>query len=84
MPDFDWGVIWYAAPYMLQGTVVTLEISFCALIVGTMVGIVCGLISVSDMAVPKAFVRAYVYFVRGTPALVQIFLVYFALPRIGF
>ena len=28
--------------------------------------------------------RAYVYFVRGTPALVQIFLVYFALPRIGF
>jgi His/Glu/Gln/Arg/opine family amino acid ABC transporter permease subunit len=84
MPDFDWGVIWYAAPYMLQGTVVTLEISFCALIVGTIVGIVCGLVSVSDMAIPKAFVRAYVYFVRGTPALVQIFLVYFALPRIGF
>src|SRR5580698_4070277 len=83
MPDFDWGVIWYAAPYMLQGTVVTLEISFCALIVGTIVGIVCGLVSVSDMAIPKAFVRAYVYFVRGTPALVQIFLVYFALPRIG-
>ena len=84
MPDFDWGIIWYAAPYMLQGTVVTLEISFCALIVGTIVGIVCGLVSVSDMAIPKAFVRAYVYFVRGTPALVQIFLVYFALPRIGF
>src|ERR1700757_2553056 len=83
MPDFDWGVIWYAAPYMLQGAVVTLEISICALIVGTVVGIVCGLISVSDMAIPKAVVRAYVYFVRGTPALVQIFLVYFALPRFG-
>jgi len=83
MPDFDWGVIWYAAPYMLQGTVVTLEISFCALIVGTIVGIVCGLVSVSDMAIPKAFVRAYVYFVRGTPALVQVFLVYFALPQFG-
>ena len=38
----------------------------------------------SDLAVPKAIVRGYVYFVRGTPALVQIFLVYFALPRIGF
>src|SRR6201981_1679328 len=83
MPAFDWGVIWYAAPYMLQGAVVTLEISICALIVGTLVGIVCGLISVSDMAIPKALVRAYVYFVRGTPALVQIFLVYFALPRFG-
>ena len=83
MPDFDWGVIWYAAPYMLQGAVVTLEISICALILATAVGIVCGLISVSDMAIAKALVRAYVYFVRGTPALVQIFLIYFALPRFG-
>jgi His/Glu/Gln/Arg/opine family amino acid ABC transporter permease subunit len=84
MPDFDWGVMWYAAPYMLQGAVVTLEISICAMAVGTVVGLICGLISVSDLAIPKAIVRAYVYFVRGTPALVQIFLVYFALPRIGF
>src|ERR1700749_1158910 len=83
MPDFDWGVIWYAAPYMLQGAVVTLEISICAMAVGTVVGLICGLISVSDLAIPKAIVRAYVYFVRGTPALVQIFLVYFALPRFG-
>jgi His/Glu/Gln/Arg/opine family amino acid ABC transporter permease subunit len=83
MPDFDWGVIWYAAPYMLQGAVVTLEISICALILATVVGIVCGLVSVSDMKIAKALVRAYVYFVRGTPALVQIFLIYFALPRFG-
>ena len=73
MPDFDWAVLGYAAPYMLQGAVVTLEISICALVLGTVVGLVCGLLSVSDLAVPKAFVRAYVYFVRGTPALVQIF-----------
>ena len=84
MVGFDWSVIWYAAPYMVRGAVVTLEISFWALVVGTMVGLVCGLISVSDLKIPKAIVRAYVYFVRGTPALVQIFLVYFALPRIGF
>lgn len=84
MPDFDWGVLWYAAPYMLQGAVITLEVSVCALILGTIVGLICGLISVSDLAIPKAVVRAYVYFVRGTPALVQIFLIYFALPRVGF
>ena len=84
MVGFDWSVIWYAAPYMVRGAVVTLEISFWALVVGTLVGVICGLISVSDLRFPKAIVRAYVYFVRGTPALVQIFLVYFALPRIGF
>jgi polar amino acid transport system permease protein len=83
MVGFDWAVVWYAVPYLLQGALVTLEISICAMAAGTVVGIGCGLVSVSGRTVLKAFVRAYVYFVRGTPALVQIFLIYFALPRIG-
>ena len=84
MGSFDWGSVWYAIPYMTRGAVVTLEISFCAMAVATVVGLIMGLISVSDLSVLKGLVRGYVYFVRGTPALVQIFLVYFALPRIGF
>jgi polar amino acid transport system permease protein len=83
MGSFDWGAIWDAVPYMLQGTLVTLEISACAMVLGTVIGVVMGLIIVSDLKVLKAVVRAYVYFIRGTPALVQLFLVYFALPRIG-
>jgi His/Glu/Gln/Arg/opine family amino acid ABC transporter permease subunit len=84
MGGFDWGAVWYAVPYMLRGAVVTLEISFWAMLLATVVGVTMGLISVSDLWLLRAIVRAYVYFVRGTPALVQIFLVYFALPRIGF
>ena len=84
MGDFDWGAVWYAVPYMLQGALVTLEISACAMVVASLVGLVMGLISASDFGPLKVVIRAYVYFVRGTPALVQIFLVYFALPRIGF
>jgi His/Glu/Gln/Arg/opine family amino acid ABC transporter permease subunit len=84
MGNFDWGAVWYAIPYMLQGTVITLEISVCAMTLASVVGLAMGLVSASNMHVPKAIIRAYVYFVRGTPALVQIFLVYFALPRIGF
>ncbi len=83
MGGFDWGAVWYAVPYMLQGALVTLEISVCAMALATLVGLVMGLVSVSRLGVLKGLVRAYVYFVRGTPALVQIFLVYFALPRIG-
>jgi His/Glu/Gln/Arg/opine family amino acid ABC transporter permease subunit len=84
MGSFDWGSVWYAAPYMLHGALVTLEISFWSMLLATLTGGILGLISVSDLRTCKAIVRAYVYFVRGTPALVQIFLVYFALPRIGF
>jgi polar amino acid transport system permease protein len=83
MDGFDWGAIAYAVPYMLQGALVTLEISILAMLLATVVGLVMGLISASDYGVLKAIIRAYVYFVRGTPALVQIFLIYFALPRIG-
>jgi His/Glu/Gln/Arg/opine family amino acid ABC transporter permease subunit len=83
MDGFDWGAIWYAVPYMLRGTVVTLEISILAMLLATFVGVIFGLISASDLGILKAVIRAYVYFVRGTPALVQIFLIYFALPRIG-
>ena len=83
MDGFDWGAIAYAVPYMLQGALVTLEISVCALALATLVGLVFGLISASELTLLKPIIRAYVYFVRGTPALVQIFLIYFALPRIG-
>lgn len=83
MGGFDWGAIWYAAPYMARGALVTLEISACAMALATVIGLLLGLISVSDLNLLKALVRVYVYFIRGTPALVQIFLVYFALPRVG-
>ncbi|HEV8030038.1 MAG TPA: amino acid ABC transporter permease [Stellaceae bacterium] len=83
MGGFDWGAIWYAAPYMAKGALVTLQISACAMALATAIGLVLGLISVSDLNLLKPPVRVYVYFIRGTPALVQIFLVYFALPRIG-
>jgi His/Glu/Gln/Arg/opine family amino acid ABC transporter permease subunit len=79
----DWGVMWYAIPYMLQGTLVTLEISALSMVLGSAVGIICGFLLLSELTPLKLVVRAYVYFVRGTPALVQIFLVYFALPVIG-
>jgi len=84
MDSFDWNAIWYGVPYMLQGALVTLEISACALVLAGVTGVAMGLVSVSTLTLPKAIIRGYVYFVRGTPALVQIFLVYFALPKLGF
>jgi polar amino acid transport system permease protein len=83
MNSFDWGVVWYAIPYLAQGAVVTIEISALAMVIGTLVGIVFGLLLLSDIGIVKALVRAYVYFVRGTPALVQVFLIYFAMPQFG-
>ena len=81
--ELDWGVIWYAVPYMLQGALVTIEISALAMAFGTVVGIVCGLLVLSNLLPLRIATRCYIYFVRGTPALVQVFLIYFALPQAG-
>ena len=83
MDGFDWSVIWYAFPYMVEGAVVTLEISLIAMVLGMAVGTLLGLMSLSNIGPLRWVIRSYVYFVRGTPALVQVFLVYFALPVIG-
>lgn len=83
MGAIDWGVMWYAVPYMLQGALVTLEISSLAMLLGCIIGVLCGFLLLSEFRPLKWLVKGYVYFVRGTPALVQIFLIYFALPVIG-
>jgi polar amino acid transport system permease protein len=80
---YDFSVWFYAFPYMLAGAVTTLEISALAMVAGSVIGLVCGLLSQSGLSPIRWVIRGYVYFVRGTPALVQIFLIYFALPVIG-
>src|SRR5262245_25935102 len=83
MKRFEWDVIWESVPFLLQGALATLEISLAAIVLGTVVGLFFGLASVSGNRPLRLFTKAYVYFIRGTPPLVQVFLVYFALPVLG-
>jgi His/Glu/Gln/Arg/opine family amino acid ABC transporter permease subunit len=79
----EWGTIGYAIPLLAEGLVATVKISVLAIVFGTIVGFVLGLASFAAFAPARWFVRAYVDFVRGTPLLIQVFLIYFALPVIG-
>lgn len=79
----DWKIMEMAVPLLAEGTVVTLYVSFFAGIIGTLAGIVFGLLSLSNIKPIEWVIRVYVDFVRGTPLLIQIFLVFFALPAVG-
>jgi len=79
----DWKIVEMSIPLLLEGTWVTLYVSFFAGIIGTFAGIVIGLLSLSNIRPIEWVIRIYVDFVRGTPLLIQIFLVFFALPVIG-
>ena len=79
----DWKIVEMSMPLLLEGTWVTLYVSFFAGIIGTSAGIVIGLLSLSNVKPIEWVIRIYVDFVRGTPLLIQIFLVFFALPMVG-
>jgi His/Glu/Gln/Arg/opine family amino acid ABC transporter permease subunit len=80
---FDWALVAKSIPLLGTGLLMTLKISSLAMLLGLVLGGALGLASMSRFAPARWFVRGYVDFIRGTPLLIQIFLVYFALPVIG-
>ena len=79
----DWKIVGDSIPVLAQGLVATVRISLLSVVFGTIAGFVLGLATFLPVPPLRWFVRAYVDFVRGTPLLIQVFLVYFALPVIG-
>ncbi|MBB6098765.1 polar amino acid transport system permease protein [Deinobacterium chartae] len=68
---------------LLQATWVTLQVSFCALLVGLLVGLPMGAVRVARLPVLATLANAYVEFVRGIPLIVHLSVVFFGLPALG-
>ncbi|MEL6267433.1 MAG: amino acid ABC transporter permease [Pseudomonadota bacterium] len=81
--SIDWEIVVKAIPLLFEGAVITLQVSALAAAIGLVMGVVFGLVLLSESRVARGLVAAYVDFIRGTPLLIQIFLVFFALPVIG-
>lgn len=81
--SIDWDIVQIAIPLLARGTLVTVQISLIAGVLACILGFALGLCALSHVAVVRWMVSAYVDFVRGTPLLIQVFLVFFALPVIG-
>jgi His/Glu/Gln/Arg/opine family amino acid ABC transporter permease subunit len=79
----DWSIIVMALPILAVGLLATLKVCLAAIAIGIVLGFALGFGALSRFRAIRIAVLAYVDFVRGTPLLVQIFLVYFALPVIG-
>ncbi|MFN6514693.1 MAG: ABC transporter permease subunit [Nostoc sp. CreGUA01] len=75
-------VILQAVPTLLQGVLVTLQLTVFSVVFGLIGGSLIGIIRLSHIAPLRWVARAYVDFFRGTPLLVQIFMIYFGLPAI--
>lgn len=79
----DWGIMIHYFPFLLKAAVMTVEISVLSLILGFIFGLVAALMKLSRNKLIKGLAGFYVWIVRSTPLLVQLFIIYFGLPQLG-
>src|SRR5699024_7409829 len=63
--------------YFLHGIGITILLSFLGVVAGAIIGCVLALMKLGNSKILKSIASVYIEFIRGTPLLVQVFLLYF-------
>jgi His/Glu/Gln/Arg/opine family amino acid ABC transporter permease subunit len=74
---------WYYLTTLLGGWPETVTVALGALLFALVFGLLIALLRISRVRMLRGVAIAYIEFFRGTPALVQLFVIYFGLPDIG-
>lgn len=80
---FDFQLALESIPFLLQGIPMTLILSILGMILGLVLGFFLALARGSKRITLRWPARMYISFMRGTPMIVFLFLLYFGLPVIG-
>ena len=81
--QFDLSALMKAIPSLLFGATVTIRITALSIAIGLIIGFLTGLARVWPNLLLRTLSNAYIELIRGTPLLVQIFIVYFGFPALG-
>ncbi len=86
MPEF-WSKMWdwlpEILPVLLHATLMTVKVTLGALIVALVLGLFVAVARISPFKIVRYAATVYTDVMRGTPALVQLFIIYFGLSEIG-
>lgn len=70
-------------PLLLQGALVTVQVTALSFVISTLLGLLLALMTVSKVAPVALAGRSIVNVIRGLPIIVQLFYIYFVLPEFG-
>lgn len=70
-------------PHLLKGAILTVELSVLAIMIGFSMGVLIGMARLSKSRLMRYPAFTYINIIRGTPLLVQLFLIYYGLPQFG-
>ena len=79
----NWEFIWKYLPLYGDAALLTVKIGIIGILISILIGFVCAVILYFKMPVLRRIVSVYIEISRNTPLLIQLFFIYYALPKIG-
>src|SRR6516164_11484527 len=76
-------VLYVIDPFLLEGAWIAIKIAVPSILVGVVLGLTLALMRLSRFSLIRNAARSYIWFVRGTPQLLQLVFLFDALPGIG-
>ncbi len=80
---FQWRVVWKRLPDLLEGAILTLELTILSSIIGLLIASILVVWQKSDNSFLRNFTKTWISIARNTPALLQIYMAYFGLGSFG-
>lgn len=78
-----WGLLRESLPLLLRGAGFTLYLTFLTLLIGIPAGLLVALCRISTFRPLSLLATAYIEAIRGTPLLMQVFVIYYCGPAVG-
>ncbi|MCH6472447.1 amino acid ABC transporter permease [Sinomonas terrae] len=80
--NFDWSLIWHSMPALLQGLVTTLELAVVVIVCAMILAVPLALARMAKVEPLRWAAQGYIEIFRGTPMLVQLFWIFYAMPAL--
>lgn len=79
--DFEFIRSYY--PMYVEAAKMTLGISLIGIVLSLVIGLACSMVKILEIPILKSVVNLYIELSRNTPLLIQLFFLYFGLPKLG-
>lgn len=79
----NWEYLWKVAPRYVDAAFLTLQLSFFGIVLALILGVLLAIVTAYRVQPLFYVVRSYVEMARNTPLLIQLFFLYYGLPKIG-
>lgn len=81
--ELDWAYIVKYIPLYKTALILTVKLAFWGILLSLIVGAICSIIQYFKIPLLNKIVQAYIELSRNTPLLIQLFFLYYGLPKVG-